>query len=114
MLYEFVSGDNSYPKSKEIKEFLISIIDDLRVEGYTPYTRNVLHDIEEEEKEQSLSYHSEKLAVAFALLNCKDRRTIRVIKNLRICYDCHCFMKHVSGKFDRNCCQRSESIPLFW
>ena len=48
MLYEFVSGDNSHPKSKEIKEFLISIIDDLRVEGYTPYTSNVLHDIEEE------------------------------------------------------------------
>ncbi|XVF44351.1 hypothetical protein PTKIN_Ptkin02bG0113600 [Pterospermum kingtungense] len=101
MVYEFVSGDNSHPKSKEIKEFLISVIDDLRVEGYTPYTSNVLYDIEEEEKEQSLSYHSEKLAVAFALLSFKDRRTIRVIKNLRICYDCHCFMKHVSDKFDR-------------
>ncbi|XWS39390.1 hypothetical protein CRYUN_Cryun18bG0050000 [Craigia yunnanensis] len=101
MVYEFLSGDNSHPNSKEIKEFLISVIDDLRIEGYTPYTRNVLHDIEKEEKEQSLSYHSEKLAVAFALLNCKDRRTIRVIKNLRICYDCHCFMKHVSKKFDR-------------
>ena len=53
MLYEFVSGDNSHPKSKEIKEFLISIVDYLRVEGNTPYTCNVLHDIEEE-KEQSL------------------------------------------------------------
>ncbi|XVF02090.1 hypothetical protein REPUB_Repub04eG0146600 [Reevesia pubescens] len=101
MIYEFVSGDNLHPKSKEIKEFLISIIHDLRVEGYIPYTTNVLHDIEDEEKEQSLSYHSEKLAVAFALLSFKDRRTIRVIKNLRICYDCHCFMKHVSYKFDR-------------
>ncbi|XP_022764131.1 pentatricopeptide repeat-containing protein At4g21065-like [Durio zibethinus] len=101
MIYEFVSGDNSHPKSKEIKKFLISIIDDLRVEGYTPYTSNVLHDIEEEEKEQNLTYHSEKLAVAFALLSFKDRRAIRVIKNLRICYDCHCFMKHVSHKLDR-------------
>ncbi|XP_021283017.1 pentatricopeptide repeat-containing protein At4g21065-like [Herrania umbratica] len=101
MIYEFVSGDNSHPKSKEIKDFLISIIDDLRVEGYSPHISNVLHDIEEEEKEQSLSYHSEKLAVAFALLSFKDRRTLRVIKNLRICYDCHCFMKHVSDKFDR-------------
>ncbi|XVE50006.1 hypothetical protein DITRI_Ditri01bG0127400 [Diplodiscus trichospermus] len=101
MVYEFVSGDNSHPNSNEIKEFLISIIDDLRVEGYTPYTCNVLHDIEEEEKEQNLSYHSEKLAVAFALLSFRDRRTIRILKNLRICYDCHSFMKHVSDKFDR-------------
>ncbi|OMO88275.1 hypothetical protein COLO4_20333 [Corchorus olitorius] len=101
MIHEFVSGDNSHFKSKEIKQFLNSIITDLRVEGYTPNTSNVLHDIEEEEKEQSLNYHSEKLAVAFALLMYKDRRTIRVIKNLRICYDCHSFMKHVSDKFDR-------------
>ncbi|EOX99576.1 Pentatricopeptide repeat - like 10 [Theobroma cacao] len=101
MIYEFVAGDKSHPKSKETKDFLISIIADLRVEGYSPYISNVLHDIEEEEKEQSLSYHSEKLAVAFALLHFKDRRTLRVMKNLRICYDCHCFMKHVSDKFDR-------------
>ncbi|XP_017640860.1 pentatricopeptide repeat-containing protein At4g21065-like [Gossypium arboreum] len=101
MVHEFVSGDDFHPKSNEIKRFLISIIDDLRLDGYTPFTCNALHDVEDEEKEHSLSFHSEKLAVAFALLRFKDRRTIRVIKNLRICYDCHCFMKHVSNKFDR-------------
>lgn len=69
--------------------------------GYTPFTSNVLHDIEEEEKEHTVGYHSEKLAVAFALLNVKDNRTIRVMKNIRICYDCHSFMKHVSAKFGR-------------
>jgi len=42
-----------------------------------------------------------KLAVAFVLLYHRDRKTIRIIKNLRICYDCHSFMKHVSGFFDR-------------
>lgn len=69
--------------------------------GYTPFTSNVLHDIEEEEKEHTVGYHSEKLAVAFAPLNVKDNRTIRVMKNIRICYDCHSFMKHVSAKFGR-------------
>ncbi|GKU92942.1 hypothetical protein SLEP1_g6595 [Rubroshorea leprosula] len=108
-IYEFVSGDNSHPKSKEIKEFLVSTIDSLRVEGYTPFTSNVLHDIEEEEKEHSLCFHGEKLAVAFALLSFSDQRTIRIIKNLRICHDCHCFMKYVSDKFEREIIIRDRS-----
>ncbi|KAL5799182.1 hypothetical protein ACOSQ4_032066 [Xanthoceras sorbifolium] len=101
LIHEFVSGDNSHPKSDEIKDFLVSIVHSLTVEGYIPCTSNVLHDIEEEEKGQSLSYHSEKLAVAFALLTVKDRKSIRIMKNLRTCHDCHTFIKHVSLKFDR-------------
>ncbi|OAY36879.1 pentatricopeptide repeat-containing protein At4g21065 [Manihot esculenta] len=100
-IHEFVSGDSSHPESEEIRKLLVCIIDSLRVEGYTPHTSNVFHDIEEEEKEHSLSYHSEKLAVAFALLRFKDRRTIRIMKNVRTCRDCHDFLKHVSGKFDK-------------
>ncbi|KAJ4849587.1 hypothetical protein Tsubulata_019354 [Turnera subulata] len=66
-IHEFVSGDKSHPQLEEITKFLIHIIDGLKVEGYAPDMSNVFHDIEEEEeKEQSLSYHSEKLAVAFA------------------------------------------------
>ncbi|KAF2293190.1 hypothetical protein GH714_038795 [Hevea brasiliensis] len=100
-IHEFVSGDSSHPESEEIRKFLVCIIDSFRDEGYTPHTSNVFHDIDEEEKEHSLSYHSEKLAVAFALLRFKDRRTIRIMKNVRTCRDCHCFLKHVSGKFDK-------------
>ncbi|KAL4295038.1 hypothetical protein AHAS_Ahas18G0288100 [Arachis hypogaea] len=95
-VHEFVSGDNSHPQWEEISKFLDSVIDTVKVGGYTQNTSNVLHDIQEEEKEHSLGYHSEKLAVAYLLLYHRDRRTIRVIKNLRICYDCHSFMKHVS------------------
>lgn len=101
MIYEFLSGDNSHPEANEIKKLLVSISNSLRDQGYTPSTSFVLHDIEEEEKEHILNFHSEKLVIAFALLNFSNRRTIRIIKNLRICHDCHCFMKHVSKKFDR-------------
>ncbi|XP_023553606.1 pentatricopeptide repeat-containing protein At4g21065-like [Cucurbita pepo subsp. pepo] len=99
--HEFVSGDDSHPQSEEITKFLSLIIGNLRNSGYTPRTENVLHDIDEEEREHSLSYHSEKLAVAFALLSLKDKRTIRVMKNLRICHDCHSFMKHISDRYER-------------
>ncbi|XP_061376130.1 pentatricopeptide repeat-containing protein At4g21065-like [Gastrolobium bilobum] len=101
-VHEFVSGDNSHPQWEEITKFLVSVIDTVKVGGYTPNTSTVLHDIQEEEKEHCLGYHSEKLAVAYVLLYHRDRRTIRVIKNLRICYDCHNFMKHVSGIFDKD------------
>ncbi|XP_010530466.1 PREDICTED: pentatricopeptide repeat-containing protein At4g21065-like [Tarenaya hassleriana] len=97
--HKFVSGDDSHPLSKEIKEFLVSIIDSVRADGYSLGTTNVFHDIEEEEKENSISLHSEKLAVAFWLLSFRNRKTMRIMKNLRICHDCHCFMKHVSCKF---------------
>ncbi|CAN0853844.1 Pentatricopeptide repeat-containing protein At4g21065 [Linum grandiflorum] len=94
-IHEFFSGDDSHLESLEI-------ITDIRVEGYEPYTSNVFHDIEDEEKEQSIGFHSEKLAVAFALVSFTDsRRTIRIMKNLRTCRDCHSFMKRVSRKFDR-------------
>ncbi|AES72968.1 putative tetratricopeptide-like helical domain, DYW domain-containing protein [Medicago truncatula] len=102
VVHEFVSGDHVHPQWEEITKFLASIIDTVKLGGYTPNTSSVLHDIQDEEKEHCLGYHSEKLAVAFVLLYHRDRRTIRVIKNLRICYDCHDFMKHASGIFDRD------------
>lgn len=98
--HEFVSGDDSQDHElKPVKEFIVSTIDSLRVAGYTPSVTNVLHDIEEEEKEYNLGFHSEKLAVGFSLFYFKERRTIRIMNNLRICHDCHRFMKHVSSKF---------------
>ncbi|XP_043693089.1 pentatricopeptide repeat-containing protein At5g48910-like [Telopea speciosissima] len=102
MIHEFVAGDNLHSQSKEIREFLFSIIERLRVMGYVPDTSNVLFDIEEEEKEYNLNFHSEKLAVAFGLLNAGGRRTIKVMKNLRICQDCHSFMKLVSNIYDKD------------
>nr|XP_027190123.1 pentatricopeptide repeat-containing protein At4g21065 [Cicer arietinum] len=101
-VHEFVSGDHSHPQWEEITKFLVSVIDTVKLGGYTPNTSSVLHDIQEEEKEHCVGYHSEKLAVSYMLLYHRDRRTIRVFKNLRICYDCHDFMKHVSGIFDRD------------
>lgn len=98
---KFIAGDDSHPQSEEIKTFLASLIERLRVVGYSPVKSIVLFDVEEEEKEHNLMYHSEKMAVAFALLKFKDNRTIRVMKNIRICCDCHSFIKHVSNAFNR-------------
>ncbi|PWA67793.1 hypothetical protein CTI12_AA314360 [Artemisia annua] len=54
----------------------------LKKEGYISSPKLVLHDAEEEEKEHMLSYHGEKLAVAFGIHNIQGGRPIRVFKNL--------------------------------
>ncbi|CAI0543811.1 unnamed protein product [Linum tenue] len=64
--------------------------------GYVPDTRYVLHDIDEEAKERALMYHSERLAIAYGLISTPARQTLRIMKNLRICGDCHNAIKIMS------------------
>ncbi|KAI6679604.1 hypothetical protein NL676_033485 [Syzygium grande] len=68
----------------------------MREAGYVPDTRYVLHDIDEEAKEQALQYHSERLAIAYGLISTPPRTTLRIMKNLRICGDCHNAIKIMS------------------
>uniref|UniRef100_A0A0E0JBR7 X8 domain-containing protein n=1 Tax=Oryza nivara TaxID=4536 RepID=A0A0E0JBR7_ORYNI len=100
-VYEFVMGDRSHPESEQIYEMLADIAERLRREGYIPRTSNVLADIEEEEKETALNYHSERLAIAFALLKSLPGIPIRIIKNLRMCGDCHVAIKLISKVYGR-------------
>ena len=62
----------------------------------------MLHDIGQEEKENVLSYHSEKLAVAFGLISMSEGSPIQVIKNLQICGDCHVVIKLASKIYGRD------------
>ncbi|KAF5796560.1 putative tetratricopeptide-like helical domain superfamily, DYW domain-containing protein [Helianthus annuus] len=64
--------------------------------GYAPDGSFVLHDVDEEEKVHSLGYHSEKLAVAYGLLKVPEKMPIRIMKNLRVCGDCHSAIKLIS------------------
>ncbi|KAI3814502.1 hypothetical protein L1987_14142 [Smallanthus sonchifolius] len=68
----------------------------MRNYGYVPDTRYVLHDIDQEAKEQALMYHSERLAIAYGLISTPARTTLRIIKNLRMCGDCHNAIKIMS------------------
>ncbi|KAG9444061.1 hypothetical protein H6P81_015401 [Aristolochia fimbriata] len=67
-VHVFLVGDKSHPKAKAIYALLGELSKKLKEEGHVPDTNFVLHDVEEEQKEQNLIYHSEKLAVAFGIL----------------------------------------------
>ncbi|XVE67530.1 hypothetical protein DITRI_Ditri08aG0168300 [Diplodiscus trichospermus] len=108
-VYEFVMGDRSHSQSEEIYAMLAELTKRLKLEGYAPHTANVLADIEEEEKENALSYHSEKIAIAFMLLKTAPGTPIRVVKNLRVCADCHLAIKLISKVFEREIIVRDQS-----
>ncbi|XP_057963895.1 pentatricopeptide repeat-containing protein At3g62890 isoform X2 [Malania oleifera] len=102
VLHEFFVGDESHPETREIYMMLEEILRRLKMEGYIGNTKEVLLDLDEEGKELALSFHSEKLAVAFAILKTGLHTPIRIVKNLRICGDCHVTMKMISEVFERD------------
>ncbi|KAJ7008796.1 hypothetical protein NC653_007455 [Populus alba x Populus x berolinensis] len=96
-IHEFLLGDLRHPQKEKIYKKLEELNQILRLEGYTPATEVVLHDIEKSEKEWALAIHSERLAICYGLISTKPLTTIRVVKNLRVCNDCHLTIKLISN-----------------
>nr|XP_012571541.1 pentatricopeptide repeat-containing protein At4g33170 isoform X2 [Cicer arietinum] len=97
----FVAGDRSHKETGLIYNKVEYVMKRIREEGYVPDTDFTLVDIEEEDKESALYYHSEKLAIAYGLMKTPPSTTLRVIKNLRVCGDCHNAIKYISKVFQR-------------
>jgi pentatricopeptide repeat protein len=95
-VHQFIADDRSHPHSDEIYATLKSLAGQMKDAGYVPNTGLVLHDVAEEVKERMLWSHSEKLAIAFALINTSPGSPIRITKNLRACVDCHSATKFIS------------------
>ncbi|CAA6668885.1 unnamed protein product [Spirodela intermedia] len=108
--HEFYAGDRSHPRAEEIERMLEEMGSRLKLLGYAPNTSPVLFDIDEEEKEEAVSRHSERLAIAFGLLANPEGSPIRVVKNLRVCGDCHTVAKLVSRAFARDIILRDRNI----
>lgn len=101
VVHEFFSEDDSHSCSDEIYRAAEKMKDRIKSAGYVPNTAESRFDAEENDKEMALSHHSEKLAIAFALIRTPPGTTIRITKNLRVCSDCHNATKIVSKVFKR-------------
>ncbi|KAL7243755.1 hypothetical protein ACSBR1_016055 [Camellia fascicularis] len=97
----FSMGDKSHPETIAICQYLDELIHRISEAGYVPVPESVMHELEEEEREYALRYHSEKLAIAFGILKTNPRTTIRIVKNLRMCEDCHSAIKFISVTANR-------------
>ncbi|KAF6171009.1 hypothetical protein GIB67_028570 [Kingdonia uniflora] len=85
------------------------MVEKLRLSGYTADTTQVLLNMDEEEKESALYHHSEKIAIAFGLISTKSETLLRVVKNLRVCVDCHSSIKLISKIYNREIIVRDRS-----
>ncbi|CAL5193305.1 unnamed protein product [Lathyrus oleraceus] len=97
----FYTGNQTHPKYAEIYRELRVLSAKMKNLGYVPDYSFVLQDVEEDEKEQILNSHSERLAIAFGIICTPPRSPIRIFKNLRICGDCHNATKYISRITER-------------
>ncbi|CAM8998959.1 unnamed protein product [Rhodiola kirilowii] len=96
-VHVFLSQDASHPRILEIYSNLEELSKKLTLSGYIPKIKHVLHNVTDNEKKENLMHHSERLALSFSLICANPQKTIRIFKNLRICGDCHEFMKRFSS-----------------
>lgn len=95
-IHQFTVGDRIHPDSERIYMKLEEITEKIRKAGYVPITEVVLHNVDQEVKEDMVSNHSEKLAIAFGLVVMGEGMPLIITKNIRICSDCHSMARFVS------------------
>ncbi|KAK9705735.1 hypothetical protein RND81_07G078200 [Saponaria officinalis] len=100
-VHVFGAEDTLHPQRDAIYAKMAEIWEEIKKMGFVPDTDSVLHDLDEEVKEHILRHHSEKLAIAFGLLTTPDNTTLRIMKNLRVCNDCHSAIKFISKHVGR-------------
>ncbi|PSS07903.1 Pentatricopeptide repeat-containing protein [Actinidia chinensis var. chinensis] len=83
-VHVFGVADALHPHREAIYQTIAKIWKEIKKMGFIPNTESVLHDLDEEVKEQMLRHHSEKLAIAFGLLQTPENTTLRIMKNLRV------------------------------
>ncbi|KAK9143988.1 hypothetical protein Syun_013388 [Stephania yunnanensis] len=94
-VHVFLSGDRTHKRAVEIYAKLDELMVEIEKLGYKEVTDAMAVA---EKGGEVLRYHSEKLAVAFLVISgaAPPGKALRVVKNLRICRDCHEAFKFMS------------------
>ncbi|CAM8897432.1 unnamed protein product [Rhodiola kirilowii] len=100
-VHTFAAGDQSHPQHAHIYSHLEQLTSRVKEIGYVPNVTMVMQDVEGEQAEAFLRHHSEKLALVYGIMNTARGMPIRVMKNLRVCSDCHDFIKYTSKLLNR-------------
>ncbi|CAL5389268.1 unnamed protein product [Camellia sinensis] len=99
---------------KEAEEFINSmsfesLLDQIKRAGYVAFTDSIPLDLDNNTKEKVFHCHSERIAIAFALINMPVGKPIIVKKNLTVCVDCHSAIKFMSKVVGRKIIVRDNS-----
>ncbi|GJX34028.1 putative pentatricopeptide repeat-containing protein [Tanacetum coccineum] len=97
------AGDRRHEDTEKIYAKLSELQEKILKLGYVPVYDQMMHEVGRGEKMEALWYHSEKLALAFGLVvgAAPPGKALRIVKNLRICRDCHEAFKYISRVVDR-------------
>ncbi|XP_044462697.1 pentatricopeptide repeat-containing protein At3g24000, mitochondrial [Mangifera indica] len=95
-VHMFVANDDAHPQREEILQMWEEISRKIKAIGYVPDSSHVLFYADQQEREAKLQLHSEKLALAFALISTPPGSPIQIKKNIRVCGDCHSAFKFTS------------------
>ncbi|KVI07223.1 Pentatricopeptide repeat-containing protein [Cynara cardunculus var. scolymus] len=114
-VHVFLAGDRRHEKTEEIYAKLAELMEKISKLGYVPVWDEMLHEVGKGEKREALWHHSEKLAVAFGLVSgaAPPGKTVRIVKNLRICKDCHEAFKYISRVVERRVKYNLFSLSTF-
>lgn len=94
-VHAFLTGDESHPQMKEIYAVLDGLYERIRATGFD-MPEHSSADVIETSKAEIFCGHTERLAVAFGLVNTTPGVPIRVTKNLYMCRSCHHTVKLIA------------------
>lgn len=101
-IHRFLVNDRSKIDSEEIYCKLEDITHDAILAGYIRDSATTVCDPDMDQPwERFGSCHSEKLAIAFGIARTGEGTCLRIVKNLRVCKDCHSFTKFVAKAYNR-------------
>ncbi|XP_015938206.1 pentatricopeptide repeat-containing protein At1g15510, chloroplastic [Arachis duranensis] len=99
-VHAFLSDDNYHPQMKELNGVLDRFYKKMKEAGIGGPESDQL-DITEASKADIFCGHSERLAIAFGLVNSAPGMPIWVTKNLYMCQSCHNTVKFISKEVRR-------------
>ncbi|CAO2816340.1 unnamed protein product [Amaranthus hypochondriacus] len=101
-VHAFLSNDESHPEIKEVNAILKAFYEKMETAGLNE-AENLA---ESPSKDEVFCGHSERLAIAFGLINTAPGTPIWVTKNLYMCKSCHNVVKFISKNVRREICVR--------
>lgn len=90
----FYFGDKGHVQREEIYRKVDDLMKEILKFGYFS-EKTLLPDVDEQEQKVSL-YHSEKLAIAFGLINTPYWMPLQIVQGHRLCSDCHQAIKLIA------------------
>ncbi|XP_076931267.1 pentatricopeptide repeat-containing protein At4g14850-like isoform X2 [Bidens hawaiensis] len=108
-VHVFGAEDSCHPHKKEIDLKLDELLGKIIEAGYVPDIESVPLDLDDDMKVKILHRHSERMAIAYALIRSPVGKPIIVKKNIRVCVDCHSAIKLISKVEGRKIILRDNS-----